>query len=103
MFVEQVRRGTLVNGRRVVGLSPTLRSGQKWITVTLEPVKRGKRGEQLSFREGTRVPGTRPRTDLPAGPVRSGPPALFMAAGRRDGESAGDRHSRMIGNIVYGG
>lgn len=102
MFAEQLRRGSIINGRRVAGMCRGRMNGQAYIFVELESAKRGKRGERLEFRVGTRVPGTRPRTDLPAGPVRATrAPMLMAAVGRRDGEDARDRHSRLIDNIVY--
>lgn len=101
-FAEQLRPGTLINGRRVVRKSPGFKNGRAYIFVELEPAKRGKRGERLEFLVGTRVAGTRPRTDMPAGPVASGRGAkTIYVSGRRDGESATDRNSRLIDSIVY--
>lgn len=95
MFAEQLRRGSIVGGRRVVKMARGFLNRMPYVFVTLD---NGKRAE---YRVGTRVPGTPPRTDMPAGPVGAGRGARSMGAGRRDGESAGDRHSRLIDNIVY--
>lgn len=95
MFAEQLRGGALVYGRRIVRMSRGVMNGRKWVFVAFSD---GSRGEYLI---GKRVPGTGPRTDLPAGPVGSGRGQKSTGAGWRDGESAGDRHSRLIDRLVY--
>lgn len=97
MFAEQLRRGSIVGGRRVVKMGRGFLNQVPYVFVTLD------NGKRVECQVGRRVPGTLPRTDMPAGPVRSAPPALLMGVGRRDGEDARDRHSRLIDNIVYGG
>ncbi|MFG1872124.1 hypothetical protein [Micromonospora arborensis] len=95
MFAEQLRAGALVYGRRIVRMSRGLMNGRRWVFVRFCD------GSQAEYLIGKRVPGTGPRTDLPAGPVGSGRGQKSTGAGRRDGESAGDRHSRLIDGFVY--
>lgn len=85
-----------VSGARVVGKTVGLRNGQRIVTVaTTDGVRRTYRAESL-------VDGMAGRKDLLAGPVggRRGDdrPARI---GRGDGESPGDRHSRLIESITY--
>lgn len=97
MFPSQLRRGAFVDGRRVVAMSPARRSHVTGVSVRLD-------GETTPrfYPHGQRVPGTRPRTDMPAGPVGSGKqPMLTSNVGRRGGESPTDRLARLIDSIVY--
>ncbi|WP_047892584.1 hypothetical protein [Micromonospora sp. RV43] len=95
MYAEQLRAGSLVGERRVIRKSTGLMNGVAWVFVRFHD---GSRGE---YRVGRRVPGIPPRTDMPAGPVGAGRGVRSTGAGWRDGESAGDRHSRFIDRLVY--
>jgi len=96
MLAEQLRRGALVSGRRVVGMMPGHVNHRRTVTVTFDD------GTRARYTIGRPVPGTGPRTDLPAGPVGAGRGARSTGAGRFDSESAGDRHSRLIDRLIYG-
>jgi hypothetical protein len=59
-------------------------------------------GTEQTLRADRMVQGSRPRTDMLAGPVSAGRcgdrPSRI---GRGDGETPGDRHSRLIDAITY--
>lgn len=99
MYAEDIRRGALIDGMRVVGMSPARVDGRGVIVVRLDDGT--KSGQSRTYTVGARVSGTRRRTDVPAGPVRSGNGTHYTRPGRRDGESARDRHSRLIDGLVY--
>ncbi len=93
--MAQTVAGTVVGAARVVGRSTGLLNGRVVVSVRLSD------GTVLRSYPGSRVAGTRPRTDLPAGPVGAGRGMRSTSRGRRDGESAGDRHSRLMDGLVY--
>jgi hypothetical protein len=102
MQARQLKRGSLVGGQRVIGMRRGMASvpgyAGSFPTVSVQL-------EDLSWTApmflNQVVPGTRPVTDLPAGPVGAGRGMRANRTGRRDGESAGDRHSRLIDSIQY--
>lgn len=104
MFAKQLRNGAMVNGRRVVAMSPGLLNGRKVISVRYSD------GEPATYGLNDRVPDSLPRTDLIAGPthLEPGRRARWISGarstgrvGRFDGDSAGDRHSRLMDGLVY--
>jgi len=104
MLAKQLRKGELVGGTRVLSIVPAMLNGQRMISVRYADGTRG------MYRPDREVPGSRPRTDLMAGPVhllpgrRTGGIGGARSAGRVgriDGESAGDRHARQLGALVY--
>lgn len=96
MFPKDLRAGALIDGKRIVRMAPARVNGRDGVLVTVKGERTG-----VFYAHGVRVAGTRKRTDMPAGPVRSGRGTHYTAPGRRDGESARDRHSRLVDNIVY--
>lgn len=108
MYAEDIRRGTLISGRRVAAMARGTLNGAGIVTVRFE--ERDRKGRKrlsaaATYRVGTRVPGTRRPTTwaMPAGPVKSGGrPMLLGKVGRGDDESAADRNSRLIASVVYG-
>lgn len=96
MFAEQLKAGSMVNGLRVVGMTTGLRGCRQWVRVQLADGS----WSGLLF-HGERVPGTVVRTDFLAGPVGSGRGMKANRVGRGDGESPGDRHSRLVDSIQY--
>ncbi len=107
MRAEDIKRGTMIDGRRVIGLARGLRNGRRVVTVTL-PTANRRKPERRTFLLGTgqRIVGTRTPTthNMPAGPVRPvrEPMLVSKRFGRGTDESGQDFHSRLIGSIVYG-
>lgn len=108
LFIEDVRRGTLIDGKRVTGLFPGQRNGRRTITVRLDDGTR--QGERRTYYTGTgsRLAGTRRLTTfaMPAGPVGRKPGGKLYGGwyGDRDDTGRGvlaDRHSRMIDALTY--
>lgn len=108
LFIEDVRRGTLIDGKRVTGLFPGQRNGRRTLTVRLDDGTR--RGERRTYYTGTgsRLAGTRRLTTfaMPAGPVGRTPGGKLHGGwfGDRDDNGRGartDRHSRMIDALTY--
>jgi hypothetical protein len=84
------------SGARVVGKRTGMRNGSPVVTVTMSD------GTERTYLADRLVDGLTARTDLLAGPVRAGRGVDRPArVGRRDGEAAGDRHSRLIDSITY--
>jgi hypothetical protein len=95
MYAHQLRSGTLAGTRRVRRFGTGLRNGRPVITVVWSD------GTRDTFGRGDRVPGTRPLTDLPAGPVPSGKGFILLSRGGNREDSAADRHAAMVTNITY--
>ena len=108
LFIEDVRRGTLIDGKRVTGMFPGLLNGRRTITVRLD--NGTVRGERRTYRigSGVRISGTRRLTTfaMPAGPVGRKPGGKLHGGwyGDRDDTGRGarmDRQSRMIDAPTY--
>lgn len=83
-------------GVRVTGKRTGVRNGSPVLTVTMSD------GAERTYSANALVDGLIGRTDLLAGPVHGGRGGERPArVGRRDGEAAGDRHSRLIDSITY--
>lgn len=96
MLAEQLRRGAIVGGRRVVGLRPGVRDrGTRVVTAVFDD------GGEQTYTIGRRVPGSAPRTDIPAGPVGAGRGTRSTGAGWRDGDDPSSWHTRLIDRVVY--
>jgi hypothetical protein len=94
---QHARGGALDTlGRRVTGKRPGVRNGEPWVGVTYsDGTSTGSRAERV-------LPGSAARRDLLAGPTTAGRCGDRPArVGRGDGESSGDRHSRLIDSITY--
>jgi hypothetical protein len=92
---QHIRNGALhSSGARVTGKVPCGGlAGPAWVIGLSD-------GTQLPpYRADECVPGFAPRSDLSAGPVKGS--AKANRVGRRDGESAGDRHSRLVESAEY--
>lgn len=93
---QYVRGGALtLDGERVDGKRVGIRNGERVVTVTVG-------GRERTYRADALVEAVPGRRDLPAGPLGSkGGVDRPARVGRGDGESAGDRHSRLIDSITY--
>ncbi len=109
---HELSKGTMVNGRRVVGLKRGMRSGVRVVTVHVEgrPNRKGRvRPVELgTFALAAPVPGTRTPTTwaMPAGPVDRKPGTQrnggwYGDADARDRGARADRHHRMIESLTY--
>lgn len=98
MFAEQLRCGSLVDGKRVVGMRTGVTNQRRYVRVKFLD---GSWSGPLWV--GARVAGTVARTDIPSGPVGAGRGHRASRVGWREGESRRDRHARMVDAIVYGG
>lgn len=97
MRAEQLKRGSLVGGQRVVGMRTGQVSGRRYVKVQLAD-----RTWSGPLFYGTVVAGTAPRTDFPAGPVGAGRGMKAGQVGRGGDESPMDFASRRIAAITYG-
>ena len=97
MYAEQVKAGSIVNGQRVIGMTRGIVSGRRYVRVQLAD-----RTWSEPLYVGTVVPGTRPRTDFPAGPVGAGRGMRANRVARGGDESPMDFASRRIAAITYG-
>ena len=109
---HEVAQGTIINGRRVVGMRRGLRNGAQVITLFVEGTP-GRRGRVRPVEVGTFglasfVPGTRTPTTwhMPAGPVGREPGTRLNGGWYGDGDARdrgarADRHQRMIESITY--
>lgn len=101
---EDIRRGTLIDGRRVVAMRVGLTSaGQRATTVQFPDVDRKGRkrlSDPVTYLHGTFVDGTRTPTTwaMPAGPVGRKPGGTLHGGWYGD---RADRHHRMINSLVY--
>lgn len=112
LMAYELGNGTMIDGRRVVGLRRGMRNGDRVVTVFVEG-KPGRKGRVRPVELGTfalaaTVPGTRTPTTwaMPAGPVGRKPGGKLHGgwygdADERDGRARADRNQRMIHNLVY--
>lgn len=102
MLGAELARGTTIDGwGRVERM--TRGHGIGGATVTVYRLVKGKRGrvtigDPRTYRYELRVPGTRYRTDVPAGPVGRKP---GVKANGAHGDTSADRHHALIGNLTY--
>jgi hypothetical protein len=90
-FAESIVAGTLIDGKRVIGKVTGRTNGRAWSRVKTE----GGRWSDTLW-HGTRVAGTRQRTDLPAGPLSSGGGGKVERSQHRD-----KRRAFHIDNVIY--
>jgi hypothetical protein len=109
---EEIRGGTMINGRRVVAMTTGMTgSGQRTTTVRFAGFNRkGKPrlSDPVTYVHGTWVDGTRTPTTwaMPAGPVGRQPGTKlnggwFGDPDASDRGSRADRHQRKIESITY--
>lgn len=98
MQAEQLKRGSIVFGQRVIGMRTGMVSGRRYVRVQVAASRDW--SDPLFY--GTTVAGTRPRTDLPAGPVGAGRGMVANRVGRGGDESPMDYAARRIEAISYG-
>jgi hypothetical protein len=109
---EDIRRGTTIDGRRVVAMTTGVTgSGQRTTSVRFETHDRKGRkrlSDPVTYVHGTRVGGTRALTTwaMPAGPVGRTPGGKlhggwFGDADNNDRGARTDRHQRMVNNLTY--
>lgn len=98
MMAEQLAAGSIVNGRRVVGMTIGMTgTGVRTRRVQLDD------GTWTGWlADGVRVPGTRKRTNFAAGPVGAGRGKKATKVAWNEGESGTDRNARRIDAIIYG-
>lgn len=110
---EEIRRGMMINGRRVVAMTTGVTgAGQHTTTVRFPDVDRKGRSclsAPVTYVHGTWVGGTRALTTwaMPAGPVGRKPGGKLLGGWWGDPDDNGrqgraDRHQRQINNLVYG-
>lgn len=102
MLGAELARGTTIDGWGRVE-HKTIGHGPGGSTVTVTRLVAGKRGRTIigdprTYRLDLRVPGTRYRTDMPAGPVGRKPGGQANGA---HGETRAERHSTLIDNLTY--
>lgn len=109
---EEIRRGTTINGRRVVAMTTGITgAGLRTTSVRFDETDRKGRkrlSDPVTYIHGTWVPGTRPLTTwaMPAGPVRRQPGTRLNGGWYGDADAAdrgarADRHQRKIESITY--
>lgn len=102
MFGWELSAGTTIDGWGIVtGKSVGVSSRGRTVTVTRQGTGKKHRmtpDDTRTFLAERRVPGTRYRTDWPAGPVGRKPGAEFNGA---HGDTPADRHSALIDNLTY--
>lgn len=112
VYAEQLKRGTIIDGRRVVAMSPVIVNGQRGVSVRFATTVGRKRRKALTapvtYLCGRRVPGTRPSTtwSMPAGPVGRKPGGTLHGGWYGDADDTGrdartNRHARMIDSLTY--
>jgi hypothetical protein len=95
---EQVRAGALIGGGRVTSMTRGMgRNGRMCVRFGVDG---GPLGAPVYY--GDDVPGTGPRTDIPAGPVGAGRGVRRNGAGRGSEESPMAFAERFITNLSYG-
>lgn len=113
MWAEEIGRGTLIAGWGRVDHMTVGHTGFRTVVTVYREITTRKNGrtrtvmgDPLQFPYGTRVPGTKPRTGIAAGPVhlRPGQPQGRTVGTQRNGatgESRAERHASLIDNLTY--
>jgi hypothetical protein len=96
MFAESLKAGSLVRGMRVVGMRRGMVNGRGYVSVKTTD---GVWTEPLFY--GSRVAGTKRRTDFLAGPVNSGRGVKAERPAWNEGDTPTDRNARRIDALTY--